>query len=179
MQKPVLTLLSASLVLAATQPVAAQNEPDKKGLLLGKSDPSLLLGKPDPELLLGKPDPTKDASAIKNAPEVPNDPTSNVAVQDACPTPVQGGEAAADWRPPPIPPKEARDGGGKAAADWRPPPIPPKEANDAGRVADQGGNAASDWRPPPIPPLVAQNGAACAPQAAESADWRPPPIPPK
>ena len=116
MRKPVLTLLSASLVLVASAPVAAQNEPAKKGLLLGKPDPSLLLGKPDPELLLGKPDPTTDASAIKGTP----DPTSNVGAQEACPAPVQGGEAAADWRPPPIPPKEARDGGGKAAADWRP-----------------------------------------------------------
>ncbi|HMS20981.1 hypothetical protein [uncultured Sphingorhabdus sp.] len=111
MRKPVLTLLSASLVLVASAPVAAQNEPAKKGLLLGKPDPSLLLGKPDPELLLGKPDPTTDASAIKGTP----DPTSNVGAQEACPAPVQGGEAAADWRPPPIPPKEARDGGGKAA----------------------------------------------------------------
>lgn len=92
--------------------------------------------------------------------------------EQGCPAPPQGGKAAADWRPPPIPPKEAH-GGGEAAADWRPPPIPPKDAS--GSVV-QGGRAAADWRPPPIPPLTASN---CAPQAAESADWRPPPIPPK
>ncbi|MEY4951632.1 MAG: hypothetical protein RL299_56 [Pseudomonadota bacterium] len=95
-----------------------------------------------------------------------------------CPTPPQGGEAAADWRPPPIPPKVAQ--GGEAAADWRPPPIPPKDA--PGTVvqggAVQGGKAAADWRPPPIPPREARP-AGCAPQASESADWRPPPIPPK
>lgn len=94
-----------------------------------------------------------------------------VPEQQGCPAP-PGGEAAADWRPPPIPPKEARGGpvvpGGEAAADWRPPPIPPKVA--------QGGEVAADWRPPPIPPHDAPG---CAPRAAESADWRPPPIPPK
>lgn len=94
--------------------------------------------------------------------------------EQGCPAPPQGGEAAADWRPPPIPPKEAH-GGGEAAADWRPPPIPPK---DAGGSTVQGGKAAADWRPPPIPPREART-AGCAPIASESADWRPPPIPPK
>lgn len=141
--------LAAGITAGLATAAVAQNDQGKKGLLLGK---------PDPSLLLGRPDPTKDASTVKKAPEVVNDPAPNVAPPEACPAPAQGGEAAADWRPP---------------------PIPPKDAKDAARPAPQGGKAASDWRPPPIPPLVDQNGPACPPQATESADWRPPPIPPK
>lgn len=113
--------------------------------------------------------------AIQVAPVPVKDPTAQFPGPEGCPPPAQGGEAAADWRPPPIPPKETMPAGGQpvdggeAASDWRPPPIPPK-------VASGGDEAAQDWRPPPIPPATA-NG--CIPQGSESADWRPPPIPPK
>ncbi|MFN5903583.1 MAG: hypothetical protein ACK439_11545, partial [Novosphingobium sp.] len=58
------------------------------------------------------------------APKPPPEPV----LPDAQGCPVSPGrETAADWRPPPIPPKVAQ--GGEAAADWRPPPIPPRDPN--------------------------------------------------
>lgn len=102
---------------------------------------------------------TNDTRIVRPAatvPETPIQPVQPVKGPEGCPTPA-GGEAAADWRPPPIPPKEARGG--------------------APAVVPQGGKAASDWRPPPIPPHD-PNQPAC-PQQSDSADWRPPPIPPK
>lgn len=85
------------------------------------------------------------------------DPAKPVPQTEGCPAPAQGGEAASDWRPPPIPPKEARGPvtpqGGTAASDWRPPPIPPREAMPAGQQpCTQPVSESADWRPPPIPP---------------------------
>lgn len=95
-----------------------------------------------------------DVSGAKPSAKTNADPTQAVVPPATCPQP-QGGEAAADWKPPPIPPKD-----------------------DPGSIGPQGGKAAADWRPPPIPPHD-PNQRGCVPQAAESADWRPPPIPPK
>lgn len=125
------------------------------------------------------PAPATDATKIVPGKIVVKDPQETMPPPEVCPVP-RDGEAAADWRPPPIPPKDAGqaggpmiDDGGKVAADWRPPPIPPKDAPGSD------GEAASDWRPPPIPPLTDHASHGCIPQASESADWRPPPIPPK
>jgi hypothetical protein len=145
-------LLAASALTMVSAPVLAN--PKLKSPIPPRAGAATVIAKPAPQ-------PTEPA----------------VTPVKGCPALVEGGEAAADWRPPPIPPKEAHGGNVQAEADWRPPPIPPKQEPS---IAATGGEAAADWRPPPIPPRDAgQVGLNCNPAGSESADWRPPPIPPK